>query len=161
MLSASAVSGAFAAVSGGYEPEQTATEVRLRPRAPAPRPAIRDGVAVTPATGEPGPAVAEPGPLAVEGPWQRRRARLSATRRGARIAVRGVRGRELSLVARTCRGCGAVRVRWAGKVRTVSLAGRAGRRTIPVFSVAGERAGTVRITAVSGRRVAVRGLLVR
>ena len=161
VLSASAVSGAFAAVSGGYQAEQTATEVRLKPRAPLPRPVITEGDAATPATGEPGPAVGEPGPLAVAGPWQRRPARLKASRRGARIAVRRVRGRELALVAGTCRGCGAVRVRWAGRVRTVSLAGRPGRRTIRVFALRSERAGTVRIEAVSRRRVAVRALLVR
>jgi len=36
-----------------------------------------------------------------------------------------------------------------------------GRRTIRVFTLAGERSGTVRITAASGRQVAVRALLVR
>ena len=100
-------------------------------------------------------------PVAADAPRQRRRAALVAARRGARVSVRAVRGRELALVVRTCRRCGSVRVRWAGRERTISLAGRRARRTVPVFTLRRARAGRVRITAVSDRRVAVRALLVR
>jgi hypothetical protein len=153
VLSAPSIGGAFATVSGGYAAHVTATQVRLRP----PAGLLRTAAAPEPA--EPVPAAGDA--LEVEGPWQRHRAVLSAARRGAQVAVRGVRGRELALVARTCRRCGSVRVRWAGRTRTVSLRGRRGRRTIRVFSSAGARTGTVRIKAVSARRVAVRAVLVR
>jgi len=54
-----------------------------------------------------------------------------------------------------------VKVRWTGRTRTIALRGRPGRRTIRVFTLASERSGTVRITAASGRQVAVLALLVR
>jgi hypothetical protein len=75
--------------------------------------------------------------------------------------VPAVRARELALVVRSCRRCGSVRVSWAGRTRTIRLAGRPGRRTIRVFALGRARTGTVRLRTLSARRVAVRALLVR
>ena len=99
--------------------------------------------------------------LDATGPWTRRGAYLVARRRGATLTARDVRGGNLSLVARTCRRCGAVRVTWAGRSRIVRLGSkRAGRRTLRVFRAAGRPQGTVRVRTTSARRVAIDALLV-
>ncbi len=170
VVSYGARTGTFGDVTGasGYDLRYDADGVKLRVLASlASRlqptddvaPAATDEDAGTPA---PAPTLRlDDGALRVSGPWARRGEYLVATRRGATLTVPGVTGRRLSLVARTCRACGAVRVTWAGRKRLISLRSRRpARRTIRVFSGA-RRTGKVRVRATSARRVAIDAVIVR
>jgi hypothetical protein len=168
ILSATAISGAFT-VTGGYSVVPSATAIKLRIPAVAGRvsapAAVAPPVVAEPAEPAGGRAATRRIPVSALdpiGPWARRGAYLVAARRGATLRVPAVAGRALAIVARTGRRAGAVRVSWAGRSRTVSLrSAKPGRRTIRVFSRRRARSGTVRLTATSARRVAVRALLVR
>jgi hypothetical protein len=173
VLTAARVSGAFASVTGAYEAIVTPTAVSLRrPGGMRPLPGPDGGETAGDGGPAPAPAPAPTSPVAgatriglaafsPRGPWQRRGGFLVARERGARLLARRVRGRSLALVVRTCPRCGSVRVRWAGKARTVSLRSRrSGRRTVHVIRLRAARTATVRIRTTSDRRVAVAALAV-
>jgi hypothetical protein len=184
LLTASAVTGTFAAVTGGYDPVYGPTDVKLRRRGGAPTARTSDPVggasAGDTAVGESAREATPPGDPTittatgggeivriddarlVPGPgWARQGGLAIAARRAATLVAPGVTGRGLSLVAATCPRCGSVRVSWAGTVRTVSLRSpRPGRRTIVVVRNGRERSGDVRVRAASKRRVAIDALVV-
>jgi hypothetical protein len=108
------------------------------------------------------PTVVTAAALTVRGPWAKRDGYLVVRKRGAKLVRRGVRGRGLDLVARTGPRAGSVKVKWAGRTRTVSLrSAKAKRRTIRVMRLGKRRKGTVVLRTRSARRVAIASLLVR
>ena len=85
-----------------------------------------------------------------------------AAERGATLVRRGVTARSLALLARTCRRCGSVELSFRGRpLGRVSLRSRRpARRLLPVATFTTARAGTVRLTTASSRRVAIDALVV-
>jgi hypothetical protein len=87
-----------------------------------------------------------------------------ASRRGAQVELRGVRVRELRIVATTCRGCGAVEVLVGGRrIATVSFASSRTRyqQVLRVTRLARLTSGNVVIRSVrTGSPVRIDGLVV-
>jgi hypothetical protein len=182
VIGAGIVTGTFSSVTGtdvgsGLELEALydAAAVRLRVR-PAGREPGAAAVDVPPTDGATAPDAEPqaPPPLRLDdrafaiasGPWTRTSAGGAtvsvATHRGATLVRRGVTARSLALLARTCRACGAVDVRFRGRLLArVSLrSARPGRRLLPISTFATGRTGTVTLRAVSSRRVAIDALVV-
>ena len=140
----------------------TATEVRLRPPGVAPRTRRRRP---PPAAG----SATSPEPAAAPADAARRRRTVGAPARRARGDAPRCRGSRCRPCAGASSRCSPVRAAAAapsGSAGPVArgpcrCAGRPGRRTIRVFALRRARAGTVRLTTTSSRRVAIRALLVR
>jgi len=90
------------------------------------------------------------------------RTNVHTTRHGATLTRKGVKGRQVTIVAKTCTGCGSVAVYWNGaRIRTVSLASTTTRyrKVITVLSFSEVRTGTLKLVVrSSGRRVVVDGI---
>lgn len=85
-----------------------------------------------------------------------------ATRRGATLALNGVRARTIALVVAKAKGAGKVAVYLGAKrLKTVSLAGPARQRVvIPIAAFSSMRTGKVRIKVVSsGKQVRIDGIV--
>jgi hypothetical protein len=98
---------------------------------------------------------------ATSGGWLRTRTSTVAYRRGATLVKRALTARGVAILARTCATCGALEVRFGGVRKLVSLRSTSpARRVIAVAEFATPRTGTMRLSTLSARRVAIDALVI-
>jgi hypothetical protein len=97
----------------------------------------------------------------VSGRWLRTRTSIVASQRGATLVKRALTARAVSAVARTSATCGTLEVRFGGVRKLVSLRSTSpAGRVISVAEFAAPRTGTMRLSTVSARRVAIDALVI-